>query len=71
MVWPVDEERVAVEIPASINHLRSQGLAQALAWRLATRQVFHVLFSAGYVVDGFVRSQDVPVRCWYILRSAT
>jgi len=71
MVWPVDEERVAVEIPASINHLRSQGLAQALAWRMATRQVFHALFSAGYVVDGFVRSQDVPVRCWYILRSAT
>ncbi|NPV67189.1 MAG: GNAT family N-acetyltransferase [Anaerolineae bacterium] len=71
ITWPAGETTVAVEIPERISQAHGQSLSHALAWRMATRQVFHRLFAMGYVVEGFVRSQSCPVHCYYILRMAT
>ncbi len=69
ITWPAGETMVAVEIPERLDQA-GQRLPYALAWRLATRQVFHKLFAMGYVVEGFVKSQSQPVRCYYVLRLA-
>ncbi len=71
IAWPSGEKRVAVEIPEQILNQHERGPGHALAWRLATRQVFHTLFAMGYVVQGFVKSSAPPVRCYYILELAS
>ena len=49
------EPRLAVEIPMGFNQLMQDEPAQALAWRMATRQIFTTYLHRGYrVVDFFL-----------------
>lgn len=48
-------ERIAIEIPADINHLERQSGELASAWRAATRRAFTEAIAAGYLVEGFYR----------------
>ncbi len=67
----LQEPEILVPIHADINALRSENLAKAVEWRLATRAVFLAAFAAGYEVTGFVRQMPRPGYGAYILRPAT
>ena len=49
-----DGRHVLVEIPVDLDRLREAGMSLARDWRIATREVFELLFEKGYVVVGFV-----------------
>ncbi len=50
----MDAGRLLVEIPEGFTEMQLQNPALALAWRLATRQIFQTYFSRGYrAVDFF------------------
>ena len=55
---PVSQQRTLVEIPSDINHLKRTQPEMALAWRMATREVFKKLFGMGYTVTGFQRDRS-------------
>jgi predicted GNAT superfamily acetyltransferase len=57
---------VRVEIPMNIESL---GIAEAFAWRTATRRSFLAALKAGYEVSGFCCSGDN--RCFYLLSVRT
>jgi predicted GNAT superfamily acetyltransferase len=51
----LDARRVRVEIPMHFTEMLSGAPEQALAWRLATREIFRTYFSRGYrAVDFFL-----------------
>ena len=47
-----------VEIPASIQAIKSADMSLALQWRLETRRVFEDAFASGYVVTDVLREGD-------------
>lgn len=58
-----------VEIPYSINKLRTSNLEVAVLWRLRTRQAFTSLFAAGFSAVDFV-SEPGAIEAnhhWYVL----
>jgi predicted GNAT superfamily acetyltransferase len=62
------ESQLAVEIPMGFNRLMQEEPRQALAWRLATRQIFTTYLHRGYrVVDFFLDRAAQKGR--YILAS--
>lgn len=61
--------RIAVDIPANTDAIRSQDLRLAARWRLETRKIFVRYFSRGYRVEDFVPPGPASGgRCYYILR---
>ncbi len=69
---PADLEarHVRVEVPVDIEALAAVSLAEARAWRSATRSAFLSWLAAGFGVAGFYRDEDQ--RCFYVLsRDAT
>ena len=61
-----DEPRLRVEIPADFARMLGEAPDLALAWRLATRRVFHTYFARGYRVVDVDGGRDVP-RPSYLL----
>jgi predicted GNAT superfamily acetyltransferase len=63
--------RVAVEIPANTDAMRSKDLRLAQRWRLETRKTFERYFSRRYrVVDFVPPGREGGGRCFYILGRA-
>ena len=63
--WKRDGRRVAVEIPAETDALRSASLDLARRWRLETRRIFQAYFAAGYRMTGCSRAAGG--RCLYVM----
>ena len=55
-----------VEIPASIQAIKTADMSLALQWRMETRQVLEDAFQCGMTAVDVVRDTDV---CYYLLRS--
>ena len=55
--WPTSQQQTLVEIPSDLNYLKRTQPETALAWRMATREVFNKLFGMGYTVTGFRRDR--------------
>lgn len=63
-----DAPTVAVEVPADYQAIKAADRALALAWRMATREMFEHYFERGYSVVEFVsRVQDGERRNAYVL----
>lgn len=63
------EARVAVEIPANYQAVKTADPGLALAWRLAARQALEACFAAGYQVIDMLWSRSAPGgRACYILQ---
>jgi len=57
-----------VEIPSNFQSIRRDDLALATLWRDHTRQVFEMMFKAGYIVTDFVFERDgEDPRSFYVL----
>ncbi|MGH9359531.1 MAG: hypothetical protein ACRD1O_10210 [Terriglobia bacterium] len=61
------ERRLAVEIPADTDGMRSAALSLARRWRTETRPIFQTYFAAGYRVTGFARDAGGSGRCFYVM----
>jgi predicted GNAT superfamily acetyltransferase len=57
--------RLRVEVPASIQALKAERPAEALAWRLGSRRALAGALGQGYRVAAFLR--DESGRCFYCL----
>ncbi len=55
-----------VEIPVDNQKLRTESKEASLQWRLKTREVFVRYLANGYIVDSFLRWQNL--RSFYVLR---
>jgi predicted GNAT superfamily acetyltransferase len=55
------------EIPGNFQAIKTADLRLAQEWRMHTRSVFERLFSEGYLVTDFVRTDDNPTRGFYVL----
>lgn len=65
-------KRVFVEIPESIQAMKSENLELATDWRLKTRHVFTHYFKKGYVVSGFASDRvEGARRSFYVLEKGT
>ncbi|HEX7183760.1 MAG TPA: hypothetical protein VF756_18145 [Thermoanaerobaculia bacterium] len=53
-----DAPRVRVEIPASIQDVKSEDIDRAAVWRGATRRAFQHYFGRGYRVESYIRDGD-------------
>lgn len=62
----VDQPVVRVEIPPSIQHIKTKSPDMGSKWRLNTRRVFMYYLSEGYRVEVFYRDLE-DNRCFYIL----
>ncbi len=63
-----DAPYVQVEIPAEYQAIRAADRGLALAWRLATRELFEAYFAAGYTaVDFLSRRAEGARRSFYLL----
>jgi predicted GNAT superfamily acetyltransferase len=56
-----------VEIPNDFQALKTSDLELARKWRLHSRTIFEELFTAGYLVTDFVRTDIFPFRSYYVL----
>ena len=56
-----------VEIPADFFAIKSTSIKLAAEWRQHSRQIFEELFSAGYLVTDFVRTDEYYPRSFYVL----
>ncbi len=63
----LEADRIACEIPTSIQQVRELDPEAVLAWRMATRQVFQHYLSRGYYVRECVRVTAPPPRTLFIL----
>jgi predicted GNAT superfamily acetyltransferase len=61
-----DERRLLVEIPMGFTRIQAQEPELALAWRMATREIFQAYFSRGYRAVDFFLNRDVG-RGHYLL----
>jgi predicted GNAT superfamily acetyltransferase len=64
-----DAPSVQLEIPPDYQAIKAADPALALAWRLATREIFEALFAAGYAVSDFVSHAVGGERCSYYILS--
>lgn len=70
--WNLKPPRLAVEIPASADAMRSSAPDLARRWRMETRKLFQTYFARGYHVAGFERENSSDGgRCYYILSRNT
>jgi predicted GNAT superfamily acetyltransferase len=58
---------ILVEIPANFQQLRSSDIELARTWRLHTREIFEVLFKAGYLATDFIHLPGKNPRSFYVL----
>lgn len=66
--WRLSGRRVAVEIPAETDAMRSASLDLARRWRIETRRIFQVYLAAGYRLTGFSWDRaGFLARCFYIM----
>ncbi|MGH9359467.1 MAG: hypothetical protein ACRD1O_09890 [Terriglobia bacterium] len=63
----VSERRLAAEIPADSDGMKSATLGLACRRRTETRRIFHTYFAAGYRVTGFARDACGSGRCFYVM----
>jgi predicted GNAT superfamily acetyltransferase len=61
------EDVLRVEIPADYGAIKTADPALAMAWRLATRELFETYFGGGYVVVDFVSEREGKGRRSYYL----
>jgi chorismate synthase len=61
-----DGPRLRVEIPAAFDRMLGEAPELAVAWRLASRRVFHTYFARGYRVVDVDGGRDAP-RPSYLL----
>jgi len=65
---PLGDERVAVEIPAWIQAIKTGDPALALRWRAQTGELFEECFAAGYTVTEFASEPgEDDRRSYYVL----
>jgi predicted GNAT superfamily acetyltransferase len=62
-----DRSLVLVEIPTDFLAVKAADIKLAAEWRLHTRLIFEELFSAGYLVTDFVRTDEYNPRSFYVL----
>lgn len=67
MPWPGDGGPVRIEVPADIETIARERLAEARAWRDCSRAAFLEAARRGYSVTGFARTEE---RCFYVLTAA-
>jgi predicted GNAT superfamily acetyltransferase len=60
----LDAPRVRIEIPESIQDVKTERPEEALAWRTSTRRAFEHYLGSGYCVDAFYRDPQAG-RCFY------
>jgi predicted GNAT superfamily acetyltransferase len=58
---------ILVEIPANFQQLRSSDIELARTWRMHTREIFEVLFKAGYLATDFIHLPGKNPRSFYVL----
>ena len=63
---PAGAPRFRLEIPADIHTVQGASLAEAAAWRAATRRALGDALAAGFAVAGFYRD-PAGDRCFYVL----
>ena len=51
-------EKIAIEIPIDFQSIFDQNKKIAIDWRLKTREIFLECFQSGYIVTGFVHTQN-------------
>ena len=56
--------RVRIEIPESIQDVKTERPEEALAWRMSTRRAFEHYLGSGYRVEAFYRDPQAG-RCFY------
>jgi len=61
--------RLRLEVPESIQDLKSDDPEQAAAWRSSTRWAFETYLARGYRVEAFYRDR-ASRRCFYCLESS-
>ncbi|MFU8795935.1 MAG: hypothetical protein ACNA7X_01380 [Dehalococcoidia bacterium] len=61
-----DDPAVRIEIPASIQDVKSRSSQEGYGWRLNTRRAFTHYLSSGYRIDAFYTDPDTG-RCFYVL----
>jgi chorismate synthase len=52
----LDDSQVLIHIPCDFVRLSAKDRAQAILWRLHTRELFQAYFQRGYRITGFTRS---------------
>lgn len=62
-----DQSFLLVEIPSDFQTLKAADFKLASLWRMQSRLIFERLFTAGYLVTDFVRSNDDPPKSFYVL----
>jgi predicted GNAT superfamily acetyltransferase len=62
--------RLRIEIPASIQAIKSADPLRALAWRMATRAAFTDALAAGYLITDYRAPRFHRQECGYYLLSA-
>jgi predicted GNAT superfamily acetyltransferase len=63
-----DEPRLRVEIPADFARMLREAPDRALAWRLASRRVFHGYFARGYRVVDVDAGRDIARPSYLLAR---
>jgi predicted GNAT superfamily acetyltransferase len=64
------EERVSIDIPIGFGAMLGQAPELALAWRMATRQLFTAYLSSGYIVVSFVLDRNAGKGTYALTREA-
>lgn len=59
-----DASRVRIEVPQSIQDVKTERPEEAAAWRMSTRRAFEHYLGRGYRVDAFYRDPGEG-RCFY------
>jgi predicted GNAT superfamily acetyltransferase len=67
----LDARRLLVEIPTGFADLQAQDPGLALAWRMATREIFQTYFARGYRAVDFFLARQAAKGQYLISREAT
>jgi predicted GNAT superfamily acetyltransferase len=64
--WALDAKRIWLEIPTNFQTIKVSDRELALAWRMATRDIFTRAFAKGYTVTDFIFEEG---RGYYLLET--
>jgi predicted GNAT superfamily acetyltransferase len=67
----VEHDRVLVQVPPNLQHIKRHDLSVARDWRVITRVIFESYFERGYVVTGFASSLQPRLPNLYRLERKT
>ena len=66
----IDAKRISVEIPTGFTGLLSQAPDLALAWRMATREIFTTYFARGYRAVEFFLDREARKGTYLLVKQA-